>query len=172
MKARPDSLYARLTPTQREELLVFLVEQGGSYQDGIGVCGDWGINASPAALSRFVSHHGLPWRIARAQAAAQISEASLPKDWEGLKRRGMAQKEFELSFRDLSVKEYALLRTLELDAKRLELKANYDTKRLELAERRIVLLEAQAEKAKSTLEDSGLTDSQRVQRMKQVFGLA
>jgi hypothetical protein len=147
-KPRPDSLYAKLTPAQREELLLLLLEQGGSYEDGVARLSAWGVSSSAAALSRFVSRHGLPWRLERARAAAEETKASLPKDWEAEKARGLALKAYELTFRDLTAKEWAMLKTIELREREQALKEAD----MALKERRIALLESAASEAKKRLE--------------------
>jgi hypothetical protein len=147
-KPRPDSLYAKLKPAQREELLLLLLEQGGSYEDGVAKLSAWGVSSSAAALSRFVSRHGLPWRLDRARAAAEETKSSLPKDWEAEKARGLALKSYELTFRDLSAKEWVMLKQIEIREREQKLKESD----LELKERRVKLLEDNQREAKKRLE--------------------
>lgn len=147
-KPRPDSLFAKLKPAQREELLLLLLDEGGSYEAGVEKLSGWGVSASAAALSRFVSRHGLPWRLERARAAAAETKGSLPKDWEEEKARGLAMKSYELTFRDLTAKEWAMLKQIEIREREQKLKEAD----LDLKERRIVLLEQNAAEAKKRLE--------------------
>jgi len=151
MKKRADSLFAKMTPDQREDLFLLCLEQGGSLQDGLKLLADWGLSSSPAALSRLMTEHGMVWRIDRAKLAASARKDSLPRDWEESKRQGLAQKEFELTFRDLSAKEWYLLKSIELDERAMKLKETIEPKKLILAGRRIKLLENAAAQAKEKL---------------------
>jgi hypothetical protein len=148
MKPRSDSLYAKLRSPQREELLLALLDGGASYEDGIALLAKWGIKVSVAALARFVSRHGLPWRIERAREAAEETKKSLPADWEAEKARGLALKSYDLTFRDLSAKEWAMLKSMELKEREQKLKEAD----LDLKERRVKLLEQNAAEAKKRLE--------------------
>ena len=152
MKARSDSLFAKLKPAQREELFTLLVEQGAGLADGITLLKKWGVSSSAPALSRFISSHGMSWRIDRAKAAAQATRGQLPKDWETERKRALAQKEFELTFRDLSAKEWYMLKSAELDERQMRLKELVEPAKLEIASRRVALLEENAAKAKAALE--------------------
>jgi hypothetical protein len=151
-KIRSDALWARLTPAQREELLTLCVEQGASLADGLELLRGWEQPASRTALSRFISLHGLPWRVERARAAAETARGGLPKDWEAQRQQGLAMREFELTFRDLSNKEWVALKKMELDERAMRLKEKIEPRKLEIASRRVVLLEENAAKAKSALE--------------------
>ena len=152
MKTRSDSLFAKLKPAQREELLTLLVEQGAGLADGLALLEKWGLRASYASLSRFISSHGMGWRIDRAKAAAQATRGQLPKDWETERKRALAQKEFELTFRDLSAKEWYMLKSAELDERQMRLKEMVEPAKLDIASRRVALLEENAAKAKAALE--------------------
>ncbi len=121
MKKRCDSLFAKLKPQQREELLHALIEDCVSTEKSLRMCEDWGVKASRSGLSRFLSSHGLPWRLERAKAAAEASSQSLPTNWEAQKRRGLQQKEYELAFSNLTAKELVAMKRLELKAEELKL---------------------------------------------------
>jgi len=150
-KARSDSLYARCTPEQREELLVFLVELGGPYSKALEMLEKWGVRASLGSLSNFVSQHSLDWRLKRAAVLAAEADGKLPDGWEKSRKLAMAQKEFELAFRDLTLPEFVALERLELDKKSAKTKAKLEDRKLTIAERRIKLLENNQAKASAEL---------------------
>ena len=158
-KARSDSLYARCSPEQREELLVFLVELGGPYNRALKMLEEWGVRASLGSLSRFVSEHGMDWRLKRAAQLAADAEGKLPAEWEKSRKLAMAQKEFELAFRDLSLGEYVALERLELDKNSAQTKASQEDRKIAIsqeklkqADRRIKLLEANAARASEAMQ--------------------
>ena len=104
--------------------------------------------------------------------AASARKDSLPKDWEESKRQGLAQKEFELTFRDLSAKEWYLLKSIELDERAMKLKETVEPKKLNIAERRVILLEKKVNDATGVLGDQSLSETERTTRMKQIFGIS
>jgi hypothetical protein len=152
MKTRSDSLFAKLKPAQREEIFALCVEGGTSIADGVALLKKWGVSSSVPALSRFISSHGMSWRIDRAKAAAEATRGQLPKNWEAERSRALAQKEFELTYRDLSTKEFFMLKSAELDERAMRLKEKIEPAKLEIASRRVALLEENAAKAKAALE--------------------
>ena len=172
MKKRADSLFAKMTPDQREDLFLLCLEQGASLQEGLKLLSDWQLSSSPAALSRLLTEHGMVWRLDRAKMAASARKDSLPKDWEESKRQGLAQKEFELTFRDLSAKEWYLLKSIELDERAMKLKETVEPKKLNIAERRVILLEKKVNDATGVLGDQSLSETERTTRMKQIFGIS
>jgi len=147
-KVRSDSVWARLKPEQRDQLMVDLLEKGSSLAEARQMMGSQGIRTSEAALSNLLSRHGLPWRLERARERAEESAASLPADWDARKRRGFAQREFELAFSELSAAEVVAMRRLDLEERKLRL----TEREVGLKERRIALLESAAASAKSKLE--------------------
>jgi hypothetical protein len=153
MKTRSDALWSKLKPAQREELLTLCLEGGAPLTEGLELLKSWGVRASLAGLSRCISSHGLPWRVERARAAAEVASGGLPKDWEQERRRALAMREFELTFRELSAQEWALLKARELDERAMRLKEEVEPRKLALAERRVALLEENAAKAKAALEN-------------------
>lgn len=167
-KARSDSLYARCTPEQREELLVFLVEMGGPYAQALTMLEKWGVRASLGSLSRFVSQYGFDWRLKRAAQLAADADGKLPEGWEKSKRLALAQKEFELAFRDLSLEEYVALARLDLDKKVARDKGKLDVEKLRLSREKFeteacrkFLLWYQDAKAREIAE-SGMSNAQKI----------
>ena len=55
-KTRGDSLSARLTPGQREEMLTLFIDQRATYAEGLELLEKWKITSSiGAVLSAFIS---------------------------------------------------------------------------------------------------------------------
>lgn len=134
-KIRSDSLYARLSPEQREELFVLLVECQGPYEEALRILETWGVHASSGSLSTFVNKHGMAWRLRRAAELAADAEGRLPSGWEKSQKLALAQKEYELSFRDLSLKEYVSLRALQIEEKSAAERARLEREKLELTKK-------------------------------------
>lgn len=167
-KPRPESLWAHLkTPENRDQVLEWLITEGVSYEECSARCAEhFGLSPSPGALKTFYESHGFTWKIELAKIAAERSKHLLPADWEAQKKMGLAQREFEMAFRELSVKEVYALKSLELEQERLRLNAEFGKKKLEqkdtqlaqaqqslaLTERRVKLLEENQAKAKAALE--------------------
>jgi hypothetical protein len=172
-KPRSDSLWARLSAEQRQELLVELVEEGISLAAAKEKCGTWGVETSAGSLSAFLSQHGLPWRLERARASAEASKDSLPTDWEAAKARGFASRQFELAFSELSAKELACLRGLELEERRLAL-AERDLVLKEQTFRRKtceLFLEWNEDEKARAIAQSGASQSEKIEALGQaMFG--
>jgi hypothetical protein len=161
MKARSDSLFCRLKPAQREELLEMLCETGASVDTALKKCASWGVKTSAGAVSRFYSVHAFAWRLDRAKAIAEATSQISPQAIEEQKSRLLSQKIFEaISDLDCPPKVLIALRGLELKAATLH-----------LAERRVKVLEAQLSEGKAALTDQALTPKQREAKLREVFGL-
>ncbi len=160
MKARSDSLFAKLKPAQREELLMQL-NGGMKLDDAAAQCSKWGIKASPVAVSRFYSVHSFAWRLERASAAAAASMNVSPEAAEQAKSTLLAKKIFEaVADADCSPKVLIALRGLELDAQKVR-----------LAERRVTILEKKLSEGKAAMTDTKLTPAEREFKLREVFGL-
>jgi hypothetical protein len=162
MKIRSDSLFAKLTPAQREELLQRCVEEGLSLEDGTELLRGWGVKSSSQALSRFVSTHGFAWRLERAKAAAAATQAA--PSFEAEKSRLLQQKIFE-AVADANCPPKVLVALRSLDLKAAEVK---------IQERRVALLEAKAQQAdavKAVMSDTPLTPEGRDRKIREILGL-
>jgi len=121
-KPRSDSLYAKLTPAQREDVLFMLLVEGQSLEAVGGHLHDLGIHTSAGALSNLLGRHGLTWRVQRATGtAAELKKLKLGNVTRAA-RQGLAKQIYEASFRDLSVREMMLLARADLDERKLEVK--------------------------------------------------
>jgi hypothetical protein len=157
MKIRSDSLFAKLTPARREELLQLCLEQGAALETGVGLLQKWGIKSSVQALSRLVSTHGFAWRLERAKAVVAATESQ--PDFEAEKSRLLQQKIFE-AVADVNCPPKVLVALRSLDLKAAEVK---------LAERRVALLEQKMSEAKDVLKDTALTPEQREARWREIL---
>ena len=107
-------------------------------------------------LSYLVSlDDGLPQmddaRMEQAMAKANDKATRVPKDFEAKKKAALAQREFEAAFSDLSAKEIIAFRQLENEERIVRLKEQLEPRKVEIAERRIALLEDSARQAKEKL---------------------
>ena len=173
-KTRSDSLFAKLTPEQRDTLLQWLVIEAVSYEVARErILASWDIEVSVGALCAFFARHGFAWRLEQAKAMASDKATRLPKDFEAKKRAALAQREFETVFRDLSTKEVIALRQLENEERIVRLKEELEPRKVEIAERRVKLLEEREAKAREILgESESVTAEEKVRKMKEFFGVA
>lgn len=141
MKTRSDSLWAKLRPEQREELFGYL-DAGGAIADGLALLKTWGIKSSAGALSRCYSLQSFAWRLERARLAAEAARGCLPENFEEAKRKIVAQKIFEMvANSEANPKNVIAVRKLEIEQEKLQ-----------LAERRVHILEQNMAEAKRKLE--------------------
>lgn len=159
MKARADSLYARLSSERREELLFDLVEGGKSLAQALERLAGWKVKTSAASLSRFLSSHGFAWRLERAKAAAQATEKALPADWDAQKKRMLAQKMFEaICAGSTSRKELVSLKRVELAEEKIRLES-----------RRVAILEKQIAATREVITNPKLSPEEQRKRLKEIF---
>jgi hypothetical protein len=159
-KPRADSLWAKLTPAQRDEVFTLLAEQGSGYQAAVDMLAKWDVKTSVGAVARFYAVHCLGGRLERAKLLAYNNKHDPDTD----KKTGeiLAQKIFETVARaDADPKILLALRRLEVDREKLR-----------LAERRVVLLEAKLNEGREVISNNKLTPEQREARMKEILGIA
>lgn len=151
-KIRSDSLYAKLTPDQRELLFEWLYDEAISQEEAAVRCAEqFGLQPSITALSGFCTRHGFDFRLNRAKELANDLATTLPPNYTAQKRAALAQREFEKAFSDLSTKEIIALRQLENEERIVKLKEQIEPAKLKIAERRVSLLEDAASRAKEAL---------------------
>jgi len=156
-KIHAGSLAAKLTEEQREHLLYELIVKGRSYEEAVGICGDWQVSTSESSLFRFLESEGPSWSSERADMQAEELSKSQPKNLEEKIQRGLKQKLFEKVYSDLSVKEmYALTR-----AQIAYMRTQNDSRRVAILEKRLVEMQGVISKAaaeggftKETLEEA------------------
>jgi hypothetical protein len=168
-KPRSDSKLLNLPDERKSEILDLLDTPGVSLKDArAALARDFGIQSSPASLSHFYSQEKAKRVIARRveslSVASQIAaEAnSRPEQFTRAMTEQIAQIAFELSINpNSSPKDIKTFFDMVLKAGEQD-----------ISRRRVALLEQKATQAKETLGDSKLSDAERVQRMKQIFGAA
>ena len=79
---------------------------------------------------------------------------------------------FEAVMEDLSFREVLLAQRLELDREKLRLHQEMEPRNYELAKRRVDLLEGKLSDAKETQGNTTLTNEEKRERIRQIFGLA
>jgi hypothetical protein len=160
-KRRPDSLAAKLTPEQREELITLMVETGISLAAARDKCArEFKLDPPPslATLSRFFSSERSTHSLTRARRLAEEIGFSLP-ELEEAERRLVAQQIFELGARpDTPPKVILRMKELHLKAAQMEL----DKKKLALAERKLA-------GAKEVIENTKLTPEQQRARLREIL---
>ncbi|MCC6356919.1 MAG: hypothetical protein IT577_23785 [Verrucomicrobiae bacterium] len=169
-KPRKDSLEAWFSrrPELREELLAGLNSGALGNDEAAERLAREGRNVSAQAVSRWAHRWGLAWRIDRAKEVAEAAAESLGEDATPTQKKAFGGYVFATRMRrDLTPADVA---RFELNALRERLVAVQE-RRVAVDERRIALMESREQKAKDVLDDDNLTDEQKTQRMKQVFGL-
>jgi hypothetical protein len=139
MKARSDSLKAKLSEPQLDELFQNL-QSGLSYQDAAAwLLSQHKIKASVSAVCNCYARWSFSWQLERAKAAAQAVEKA--PTFEAEKARLLSQKIFEaVAQADVPPKVLIALRSLELEADKVK-----------LAERRVKVIEQKVEEVREKL---------------------
>lgn len=137
------SLESKLTEEQRDHLLFSLIVKGMSYEDAVGLCGDWQVSTSESSLVRFLDSAGAEWTLRRADAQAETLLRSKPKDMEEKRRVGLKKKFFEAAYSNLTVKELAALLRIQVQQERNAL----DSRRVEVLEKRLAAVTKVVEEA-------------------------
>lgn len=161
------SLWKKLTPEQREELLIALVDQRVGIDAGLALVKAWNVPTSLSAVHRFYHSERSNYTIDRAKRFGAETLGMLPGEMDEAQRKLVQQKAFELaSSSEISAKELLKLRDQEIKlitAQQNEVRLKQATrsldqaeKKLEQAERRVKALEDQA--AAASLELSKLRD--------------
>ena len=169
-KPRSDSLYARLTPEQREEVFYWLLVEGKSLEEVGGHLHDQGIQTSQQAISNLLSTRGLEWKLERAKETAETVNAMDLGDTKEAVKQGLRKRIFEMTFRDLSVKEAVLLDRLDLDRAKLALEESklnlaLDKFQWESASRVLKVVKEQPKLLRDLVQDGSLTEEQRIGRL-------
>ena len=152
-KIRSDSLYAQLTPEQRDMLFEWLLDEGISYEDAAALCAEkFGLNPSASSLCGFLTQHGFSWRMDRAKELANDKATSLPKDFDAKKRAALAQREFEKAFHNLGTQELIALQRLDLDRQIAKTQGEIELEKLKIARVKLGQKEKDQELAREKFE--------------------
>lgn len=170
-KPRSDSKLLNLPDEQKSEILD-LMERGLSYKEVRAVLEkDFGIKSSPSSLSGFYSQEKakrvVMQRLQSLSIAREISDEAKarPAVFDAAMVERISQLAFEISIQSNAdpdvVKQFF---SMVLKARDQELES-----------RKVALLElkaAQAEKAAGVIGDSKLSEPEKAQRLRQIFGAA
>jgi hypothetical protein len=180
MKPRSDSKLKTLPEDRQEQIVEWLMTPksegclGGLKYAQAQLAAD-GLKVSPRALSEFWSWWRLRERFSSASERADQVEALLKEKNPNLspeKIRELGQAVFTMEAVESQDREsYVALENLQLARQIAETKAKLEEEKLKLAERRVKVAERKLDQLKGALTEGELSDKQRVQRMRQVFGL-
>lgn len=180
------SLWKKLTPEQRDELLIALVDQRCGIDGGLALVESWKVETSKSAVHRFYHAERSNWTIERAKRFAVETQGLLPEEMDAAQRKLVAQKAFELaSSSEISAKELLKLRDQEIKLitaqqnevrlKQAERSLDQAQQKLVQAERRVTALEEQAaatklaaEKTKDAIKSGGMDDETRAKLIEEM----
>ena len=161
MKIRSDSLYAELGRAElRDEFFAWFASASPSYEE----MGKWlkarGAKSTLGALHNLVTVHYAQWRIAKSIEAADAEALSLPENIDQQTRDRIKGLRLDLAMRDISVDQALAL-----------IRLDQDKDKNDIARRRLAILEAREAQAVQVVKNETLTDAQRVEKMRGIFGL-
>lgn len=161
MKIRSDSTYAELTRLGHlDEFFAYVATQAPSYEQMRQWLSERGLRVSLAALHNLVTYHMRQWRVQQAISASSSEALDLPADIDQKTRDQIRALKLDLAMSEISVDQQLTLIRLEQDQSRIE-----------LASRKIAMLEARERSAKDIVGNAALTDEQRMQKIKEIFGM-
>jgi hypothetical protein len=185
-KPRSDSTWDRLTEQRQAEVWDWLDAENLSYEAALARARErWGIASSVSALARWRSCYAQEMMLRRIAASAERANAVTrqfaenPSNTYDALLQMIGQAAFEAKFNggtdlDLgTLKDLAELTGLGLKARKDTADLDAKQRALDLAERRVKLLEtkaAQADRAASVLREE-LSPEEKEQRIKAVFGM-
>lgn len=172
MKIRSDSLFAKLTPAQREELFSALCVESKSYADAAAMCSAWNVTTSIGALHKFYSQHSFAWRVAEAKASAEAMDATIPQDLEVKTRALLKQRQFEIALGNLTINELEALAKMDVNARAQTLRENIEPEKLKVMQRRCELLEKKMSEVTDAATNPKLTPEERAAKINEIFGIA
>lgn len=161
MKIRSDSTYAELTRLGLlDEFFAFVATQAPSYDLMRQWLSERGLRASLAALHNLITYHMRQWRVQQAISASSSEKLELPADIDQKTRDQIKGLKLDLAMSEISVDQQLTLIRLEQDQSRID-----------LATRKIAMLEARERSAKDIVGNATLTDEQRMTKIKEIFGM-
>jgi hypothetical protein len=164
-----DSLYKRLLDKELlDDFCELMFGQAVRYETLLEKLDEWGVPSSMGALSRFADSQRSEWSVRRARRQYEAMLADEGVDLDEAQRKLVAERLFNLAASP-TISEKALLKMRDQEIALVKLRQ--DGKKLELAERRMAMLETQAAAAQTTLVQEDVTPEARVAALKQIFGL-
>jgi len=154
------SLWKKLTPEQREELLIALVDQRVGIDAGLALVKAWNVPTSLSAVHRFYHSERSNWTIERAKRFGAETLGMLPGEMDDAQRKLVQQKAFELaSSSDISAKDLLKLRDQEIKLITLQ-----------QSDRKLKILEAKFNEANEVMADEQLSEEDQLNKMRAIFG--
>ncbi len=154
------SLWSKLTPEQRDELMFALVDSRCGAEAGAALAKTWNVSTSKSAVHRFYEAERSNWTIERAKRFATETFGMLPEELETAQRNVVRQKAFELaSSSELSAKELLKLRDQEIKLIMLQ-----------QSDRKLKILEAKFNEANAVMDDEQLSEEEQLNKMRAIFG--
>lgn len=161
MKIRSDSTYAELTRLGHlDEFFAYVATQAPSYEQMRQWLSERGLRASLAALHNLITYHMRQWRVQQAISASSSEKLELPDDIDQKTRDQIKGLKLDLAMSEISVDQQLTLIRLEQDQSKID-----------LASRKIAMLEARERSAKDVVGNAALTDEQRMAKIKEIFGM-
>lgn len=157
------------------QICEWLLTPGLSYAKVRKLCDkELGVSPSDSQLSRFYQRYVAAEVLRRRRQAVSTAEeiaqemATNPGEWDSATIDLVKQKAFEVASSPMAAsKDVKALLSLVLKAHDQELKRE----QVEVAKRKLALLEKREADAKDTLSDGSLSLKQREAKMKQIFGI-
>jgi hypothetical protein len=164
MNFRSDSLHDRLTLAQRHDLMICITDAAQNpaikdrYKAGLALCDTWQVKTSRTCVRDFFQRYNFGWRLELGAWAAKHTEGM--SDFDKESRLLVTQKLFaEITDADCPVKTLIMIRSLQIEQDKLDLakksaetRFSVESRKLKLAERRVVLLEANQQRALDVIE--------------------
>jgi hypothetical protein len=162
MKIRSDSLYATLGRLGHlDDFFAWYQAECPSYEAMREWLSERHVSSSLAAIHNLITYHLQQWRISKAIAAADAEALSLPENIDDQTRARIKALRLDLAMRDISVDQALAL-----------IRLDQDKERTDLAAKKLAMLQAREAKTRDVVADSKLSDAERTQRIKQIFGMA
>ena len=171
-KPRSDSLSAKLTEPQRNQLREWLGVDGIKYDEAVDrVRDEFGVKTSATALCEHYQSVVMPWKYARARDVAADFDKLADGKFDDATRKRIAQLAFEIASSPRpDIDALSALSKILGDTAKLKLqqqKLTNDSRRVALLEKKA----AQADAAKEVTKSLDLTPEQRDEKLKEIFGL-
>jgi len=170
-KPRGDSKLDALSVDQQEKLAEWLTIENLTYAEArMRVAEEFGVTTSASALQSFYARFAAPWKYMLARGEAETFADLMDGQFDAATIKKAKQLAFDaMAHPQPDLKSAKTLLKFIGDSHKLTLAE----KKLTLDDRKVKLLEAKAEladRAKIVTDDAELSDEQKLQRYKQIFG--
>lgn len=178
-KPRSDSLYARLAAADaslelRDKVFRDLLCSGRSLEDVAAELNTMGVGCTEGSLSAMLGRHGLRWRLDEAEEVRRVCgnvTAKQRKRMDERTRANVTAQIYEKSFGEMSIKEAALLKKLQVEEDKAAaqlLKIQTDSAGFILE---VLSEEAAAADLRAVASDQQMTPAEKVEAIrKRVYG--